>query len=78
MFGLGHCIYFSCLMNGANHIEEADKKPLHVCPVCLRKLQRSINFDVIQRYEALERFFQGAGLKEEAAWVASRLAEIRS
>ncbi|MDC3962451.1 archaemetzincin [Polyangium jinanense] len=78
MFGLRHCIYFSCLMNGSNHIEEADARPQHVCPVCLRKLQHAIGFDVIRRYEALERFYEGAGLDDEAAWVAERLGEIRA
>jgi hypothetical protein len=77
MFGLRHCIYFLCLMNGSNHIDEADARPLAVCPVCLRKLERSIGFDVVQRYEALERFYTGAGLRDEAAWVTERLGEIR-
>jgi archaemetzincin len=77
MFGLRHCIYFLCLMNGSNHIDEADARPLAVCPVCLRKLQRSIGFDVALRYEALERFYTGAGLRDEAAWVAERRGELR-
>ena len=64
-------------MNGANHMEEADRWPLHVCPVCLRKLQRSIGFDVVARYQALERFYSAAGLADEAAWTRERLAEIR-
>jgi archaemetzincin len=76
MFGLRHCIYFSCLMNGSNHLEESDAKPVYVCPVCLRKLQHSIGFDVALRYEALERLFTRVGFPEEAAWVAARRAEI--
>jgi archaemetzincin len=27
MFGVRHCIYFECIMNGSNKIAEADKKP---------------------------------------------------
>ncbi|MDI1446410.1 archaemetzincin [Polyangium sp. 6x1] len=77
MFGLAHCVYFLCLMNGSNHIEEADARPLHVCPICLRKLQHSIRFDVVSRYDALQRFYERAGLDDEAAWVAERLREIR-
>jgi len=34
MFGLAHCIYFNCLMNGSNHLAESDRRPLHLCPVC--------------------------------------------
>jgi archaemetzincin len=37
MFGLTHCIYFHCVMNGSNHLRESDRRPLHLCPVCLRK-----------------------------------------
>jgi len=44
MFGLRHCIYFHCVMNGSNHLEESDARPMHLCPVCLRKLQFSIGF----------------------------------
>jgi archaemetzincin len=55
MVGLAHCIYFNCLMNGSNHLAESDRRPLHLCPVCLRKLQWSIGFDVVARYGAPER-----------------------
>jgi archaemetzincin len=78
MFGLQHCVYFSCLMNGANNLEEADATPLHVCPVCSRKLQRAIGFDVIVRYEALEVFWRSAGFPKEASWVGDRLREVRA
>src|SRR6266496_1551562 len=33
-----HCTAFRCLMNGSNHQEERDARPLCLCPVCLRKL----------------------------------------
>src|SRR5208337_989956 len=53
MFGLAHCIYFRCLMNGSNHLAESDARPMHLCPVCLRKLQTSVGFDVVHRYQNL-------------------------
>jgi len=28
MFGVKHCIYYSCIMNGSNHLDESDSKPL--------------------------------------------------
>lgn len=34
-------------MNGSNHMEEANKKPFLLCPVCLRKLQAALGFDII-------------------------------
>jgi archaemetzincin len=76
MFGLAHCIYFKCLMNGSNHLQESDARPLHLCPVCLRKLQWSIGFDVVKHYEQLYQFCQRAGFEHEAAWIARRLKEL--
>ncbi len=76
MFGLKHCIYFKCVLNGSNHLEESDARPLHLCPVCLRKLQHSIKFDVVSRYANLFRFYQGSGFDDEAQWVANRLEWI--
>ncbi|CAF4807153.1 unnamed protein product [Rotaria socialis] len=35
LFGLKHCIYYLCLMNGANNEIEMDQQTLFVCPVCL-------------------------------------------
>jgi predicted Zn-dependent protease len=42
MFGLKNCIFFSCNLNGFNSMEEFDKRPLEICPVCLRKLYTNI------------------------------------
>ena len=77
MFGLAHCIYFSCLMNGSNHLQESDRRPLHLCPVCLRKLQFSVGFDVVKQYQALAQFDEMAGLDDEARWLLSRVEKTR-
>lgn len=55
MFGIRHCIYFSCLMNGSNHQEESDSRTMFLCPVCLRKLKNVVRFDVSKRYNELLR-----------------------
>ena len=73
MFWLAHCPYFNCLMNGSNHLAESDRRPLHLCPVCLRKLQWSIGFDVIERYRALERVCRADGFADEADWFSRRI-----
>jgi archaemetzincin len=77
MFGLAHCIYFRCVMNGSNHLQESDQRPLHLCPVCLRKLEFSVGFDVVKRYEALAQFDRQAGFDDEAAWLTRRVEKIR-
>jgi len=60
-------------MNGSNHIDESDRRPMHLCPVCLRKLQFSVGFDAVQRCEKLSDFYEAAGFAEEARWTRNRL-----
>ena len=76
MFGIEHCIFFHCTMNGSNHLEETDEQPLHMCPIDLRKLHRAIGFDPVARYRALGEYYRRNQLTDEAAWVAGRLADI--
>ena len=76
IFGLAHCIYFSCLMNGSNHLAESDRRPLHLCPVCLRKLEWSIGFDVVERYASLERVTGEASFMDEAEWLSRQLKTL--
>jgi archaemetzincin len=76
MFSLAHCIFFKCVMNGSNHLQESDSRPLALCPVCLHKLQYSIGFDVAARYHRLLEFYRKVGFDHEAAWVAGRLKKI--
>jgi archaemetzincin len=76
MFQLEHCVFFRCLMNGSNHLEESDSRPLFLCPVCLRKLHYSIGFDVVERYQRLLSFYNDVGFTQEAEWVFDRLKTI--
>uniref|UniRef100_A0A8C6BUF4 Archaemetzincin-2 n=1 Tax=Monodon monoceros TaxID=40151 RepID=A0A8C6BUF4_MONMO len=56
IFGLRHCQWLACLMQGSNHLEEADQRPLDLCPICLRKLQSAVGFHLKDRYKALVRW----------------------
>jgi archaemetzincin len=78
MFGIQHCIYFRCLMNGSNHLAESDARPLHLCPVDLRKLYESVGFDVLDRYRRLLEFSQEVGFEDEARWLRRRITFIAS
>lgn len=76
MFSLEHCIFFKCVLNGSNHLQESDSRPLSLCPVCLRKFQFSIGFDIVDRYRGLLKFYQKVGFDHEARWVTKRLKRI--
>lgn len=77
MFGIKHCVHFHCLMNGSNHLGETDSQPIHLCPVCLRKLQVASQCDVVKRYQALKVFSDQAGWKSESQWLKSRLLHLK-
>ncbi len=76
MFGMQHCIYYECVMNGSNHLAETDRRPMNLCPVCLRKLFHAVGFAPRRRYRELARFFAGHGLETEAAWGQTRADEL--
>jgi archaemetzincin len=76
MFGIEHCVWFRCLMNGSNHLAESDARPLHLCPVDLRKLQWSTGFDVVERYRRLRDFDEQEGFDDEVHWLDKRIRFI--
>lgn len=77
MFGLKHCVFFECILNGSNHLGETDSRPMHLCPVCLRKLQLSVRCDLVKREESLLRFHEEQGFKQEADWSRRYLEKLR-
>jgi archaemetzincin len=76
MFGIDHCIYFRCVMNGSNHMDELDSSPLHLCPLDLRKLYASISLDLVGRYAHLAHFFRSVGFTDEAVWTETQLTQV--
>jgi len=78
MFGIQHCIWYQCVMNGSNNMDEFDSQPLDLCPVDLRKLQWSVGFDVRERYRRLLAFYTQAGFHDEADWLRARMQFIGS
>merc|ERR1712093_902716 len=80
LFGLAHCVWYECNMNGSNHDEESDKRPLHLCPVELHKLYHSLGgkLDLHLRDQRLAEFFEGVGLLDDAKWYRARVAFVSS
>lgn len=73
MFGIRHCVHYHCLMNGSNHLDETDAHPVHLCPVCLRKLDWSKSRDLQARYQGLKEFADQSGWESESKWLETRL-----
>ncbi len=76
MFGIRHCIFYNCLMNGSMHAEESDSRPLHLCPVCLRKLHFSCKFEIQERYEAMMAFTESRHMSG-SDWFRKRLQQLQ-
>ena len=73
MFGIEHCIFYRCMMNGSNHLAESDARPMHLCPIDLQKLQWSSAFDIAARYKQLAAAEHACGFDDEATWTERAL-----
>ena len=51
LLGLGNCRWLRCLLQGALSLDEAIRRPLDLCPICLRKLQHLLGFRLLERYK---------------------------
>jgi archaemetzincin len=81
-FGMDHCVYYACGMQGSASIIEDARQPPYLCPVDLAKVLRATGTGEKERYEALLSFcdkqkdihiFAGYG-----AWIRGRLTEMES
>jgi archaemetzincin len=61
LFGMKHCVFYNCVLNGCNNFEEFDSKPLYMCPVCIRKLQSNIEFNFVDHYEGVAKACEEIG-----------------
>lgn len=69
MFGLSHCVFYRCGMNGSNSLSETDDAPVHFCPVCERKLLWNLGCDPSARRSALRLFYASRGFTAEARFL---------
>lgn len=74
IFALDHCAFYLCTMSA--HLEETirDGKDdsytsVCVCPVCLRKLQYALGFDISKRYDRLYNFYRSNGWTAQSQWI---------
>jgi archaemetzincin len=74
MFQLQHCVAWECPMNGCNHQEEADSRPMEPCPHCLAKLMLATGLDPQKRWTELRAEFEKAGLTRGVKEIDRELA----
>jgi len=73
MFGLDHCTHFICVMNANVSPLNDGQDPIHLCPICLRKLHLSIGFDPSKRFSELLQFYKKQGWMDEVQFVQDRV-----
>ena len=78
ILGMAHCTFYHCVMNGSNSLDESDRRPLFLCPVCLRKLEWHLGLDRLERYRDLKDLFTKCGLKDETAFCQRRIKELEA
>jgi predicted Zn-dependent protease len=66
-------------MNGAYEATEEDRKPMILCPICLRKLQLVLKFDIVDRYSRMKEYLdnhENQYTSETSIWLGNRLENI--
>lgn len=76
MLGMAHCLTYECCVNGSNSLQESDSRPIHLCPLCLRKLGWHLGLDLEKRYRALAAVYNELGWKKEAAFALRRAEKV--
>lgn len=81
-FGIDHCVYYACVMQGSASLAEDARQPLHLCPIDLAKLLRATGTTSRQRYIALVNFCNGSRTQNThifsplATWIRAHLHEM--
>jgi len=91
-FGMGHCIYYACLMQSTAGVAEDVRQPPYLCPVCMSKVSYMASVELLQgseasrqtyleeRYRSLETLcdrWKHVGLfAGYQAWLRVRLADL--
>lgn len=66
------------MMNGGETLEEMDRQPFYLCPICLRKMYSALGgteetFHTVQMYTEILNQCRRFGFKDEMAWYEQRL-----
>ena len=79
-FGLDHCVYYACVMQGSASLLEDARQPPYLCPIDLAKLLRATGADAEQRYLALLSYCEKHGdtrvFAAFAAWIRLRVKDL--
>lgn len=76
-FGMDHCVYRACIMQGTAGLSEDARQPPYLCPVDLAKVLHATGADICERCRKLaafcDRFKDDRLFSAFGAWCRSRL-----
>ena len=79
-FGIDHCVYYACSMQGTASIAEDVRQPPYLCPIDLTKLLQATGASAEDRYERiailLEKYDDNPVFAAYAAWIRARLNDL--
>lgn len=78
MFSIYHCTKYECLMSGVNHLDEADRRPLDVCPECMAKIAWGMDYEPAARYRNLSEFWRRQGWTDEETSFKKKALAVES
>lgn len=77
-FGMDHCIYYACVMQGTATLAEDSRQPPYLCPIDMAKVNRATGVGEKDRYQVLgafcEKYKRTAFFAAFSAWIQERLA----
>jgi archaemetzincin len=65
-FGIGHCVYYACNMQGTGGMKEDVRQPPYLCPICEAKVAHAIAGEL-----------QSGASEEKEAWTRGRCEALR-
>ncbi|KAK6827047.1 hypothetical protein RU639_004505 [Aspergillus parasiticus] len=77
-FGIDHCVYYACCMQGTSSIQEDARQPPYICPVDQAKLLRATGTTEARRDRTLLSFCERSELRKTqffapfAAWLRAK------
>ena len=83
-FGIDHCVYYACVMQGTTSLAEDARQPPYLCPVDLQKILYATKADATQRYGKLLEFCARQSradvdlFRSFAAWLQVLLENLQS
>lgn len=79
-FGIDHCMYYACIMQGTANLAEDARQPPYLCPVDLKKVLRATGASERDRYKALlefcEKWKEDRMFTAFGAWLNVRLKQL--